>query len=111
MDFSNVTRRLGTGAAITSQSDVDQLVAAGYTHVIDCRGEFDDLQLFTDHPDIHYLYAGVPDDGQPKPVEWFQKGIEFALDALSKPEYKVYAHCMAGINRGPSMCYSILLAQ
>lgn len=110
-DFNFATRRVATGAAITSEADVQALITAGVTHVIDNRGEFDDMPLLATHPEITYIYNGVPDDGQPKPTSWFQKAIEFSLDALSHPKNKVYSHCAAGVNRGPSVCYAILRAQ
>ena len=41
---------------------------------------------------------------------WFGAGIGFALPALAQPRTKVYAHCAAGVNRGPSMAAAILMA-
>ena len=110
MNFSFVTTRLATGSGITVDSDIQNLVKAGITHIIDVRIEFDDSSLLANYPQIKYLFNGVADDGQPKPVSWFQKSIEFALDALSHPVNKVYAHCAAGISRGPSTAYAILRA-
>lgn len=107
-DFQFVTERIATGAALSGPEDVQAMVDAGITHVIDCRAEFDDTQLFAENPSISVLWNGVPDDGIPKPPEWFQKSIDFALLALTKPHAKVYAHCHAGINRGPSACYAII---
>jgi dual specificity phosphatase 3 len=110
-DFSFVTTRVATGAAINSSQDVEDLVVAGVTDIIDCRLEYDDAQLLAAHPQVvGYIDLGVNDDGQPKSPEWFGQGIEFAFKALSLPHRKVYAHCAAGINRGPSMCYAILRA-
>lgn len=109
-DFNFVISRLATGAAISSPDDVGQLVSAGITHVIDCRAEFDDGLLLASSG-MNYLYAPQQDDGQhPKPVSWFAAGIGFALPALAQPKSKVYAHCAAGVNRGPSMCAAILMA-
>jgi hypothetical protein len=110
MNFSFVTTRLATGSGILVDSDVQTLIKAGITHIIDVRIEFDDSSLLTPYPQIKYLFNGIADDGQPKPVSWFQKSIEFALDALSHPVNKVYAHCAAGISRGPSTAYAILRA-
>lgn len=107
--FGNfITARLATGGALTAAGDVDILAAAGITHVIDCRAEFDDGPLLAQR--FHYLYDPTLDDGQPKPASWFQPGIAFALQALSLATNRVYAHCAAGINRGPSMCYAIMRA-
>ncbi len=107
--FGNfVTPRLSTGGALGGPSDVDVLAAAGITHVIDCRAEFDDGALLAQR--FHYLYDPTADDGLTKPPAWFQPGIAFALQALSQPGTHVYAHCAAGVNRGPSMCYAIMRA-
>ena len=107
--FGNfVTIRLATGGALTGPPDVDALVTAGITHVIDCRAEFDDGALLAQR--FHYLYDPTADDGQPKPPGWFQPAIAFALQALAQPGTKVYSHCAQGVNRGPSMCYAIMRA-
>ncbi len=111
MDFNFVDHRLATGAAIYSAADVQALVDAGVTHIIDCNSSFNDGELLASHPQITYLYNGTADDGQTKPPEWFQRSIEFALLALVAPKNRVYAHCAAGINRGPSTAYAILRAQ
>lgn len=109
-DFSEITGRLLTGAAVNSSADVDALAAAGVTHVIDCRGEFDDAALLAAHPHMLYLWNGTADDGQPKSVDWFGKSLVFALPALAIPDTRIYAHCAAGVNRGPSMAYAIMRA-
>ncbi len=109
MDFDFVTRRLATGGGLTDPADVDALVKAGITHIIDCRDDFDDAALLIDRG-LTYLRNGTADDGTPKPVEWFQRSIEFALTALGQPKHKVYAHCACGVNRGPSTAFAILRA-
>jgi hypothetical protein len=43
--FNFVTERLAVGGGISSKADVDQIVGAGITHVIDMRAEFDDDTL------------------------------------------------------------------
>jgi dual specificity phosphatase 3 len=103
-----VTARIATGGALSGPPDVAILKAAGITHVIDCRVEFDDGPLLAQS--FHYLYDPTADDGLTKPPTWFQPGIAFALTALSQPVNRVYAHCAAGVNRGPSMCYAIMRA-
>jgi hypothetical protein len=107
-DFDFVTVRLATGAAISSEDDVQQLKNAGITHVVDCREEFNDAPLLG--PNFAYLWDGTTDDGQTKPPTWFKPGIDFALMALAQPINKVYIHCAAGVNRGPSMTYAVLRA-
>lgn len=110
MDFNFVTERLATGGGISSAADVDVLVAAGVTHIIDCRDDFNDQPLLASRIGIQYLSNPTPDDGQSKPVDWFKRSIEFALPALATPGHKVYAHCAQGINRGPSTAFAILRA-
>ncbi len=110
-DFNFVTARLATGGGINVQSDVDQLIAAGITHIIDCRAEADDSSLLSHNKAIMgYLWNGVEDDGVSKPDGWFLKSLDFALPIFAMPFSKVYTHCAAGINRGPSTAYAILLA-
>jgi Dual specificity phosphatase, catalytic domain len=109
-DFNFVTPRLATGAAISSAADVDQLAGEGITLVIDCRGEFDDAPLLAGHPSMLYVWDGTDDDGQTKPAAWFDKGIAVALSALARPSQRVYCHCAAGVNRGPSMAYAVMRA-
>jgi hypothetical protein len=111
-DFNFVTSRLATGSAINGPADVQALVAAGVTHIIDCRDDFNDAPLLAGAPAISYLWNGVPDDGNPATHgdAWFSKSLGFALPALSSPHNKVYCHCAAGVNRGPSTAFAIMLA-
>jgi protein-tyrosine phosphatase len=110
-DYNFINRRLATGAALSSEDDVAQMVADGITDVIDCRAEFNDAPLFVSQPEIRYLWCPTEDDGKPKSARWFSKGVVFALDGLSHHARKVITHCAAGVNRGPSMAYAIMLAQ
>jgi predicted protein tyrosine phosphatase len=110
VDYNFITPRLATGAALTGPDDVQVLIDAGITHVIDCIAGSPDAPLFAAHPEIHLLYNGTEDDGQPKPPSWFGKSIVFALHALAARHHRVYAHCAAGVNRGPSTAYAIMRA-
>lgn len=110
MDYDFVTTRLATGAAINNDEDVQILIKFGITHIINCRSEFDDAPLLLKHPQIKYLYNPTYDDGTHKSAEWFCKSIVFALEALGQSVNKVYVHCAAGINRGPSSAFAILRA-
>lgn len=112
-DFTQITDRVFTGAALGSMDDVEALSQAGITHVIDCRDDFDDSALIaqwmqTNNHKMNLLWNGTPDDGVRKPPTWFDKSLYFALHALSSKKRKVYAHCAAGVNRGPSTAYAIL---
>lgn len=120
-DFTQITPQLWTGGAVTNEADVDQMLGAGITADIDCRLTQDTgpLDWYTNlpnhaptikgHPKIAYCYNGVPDDGEPKPVSWFEKSWNFAKPILESGGV-VLAHCAAGHNRGPSTCYFLLRA-
>ena len=108
-DFGMITARLATGAAITDPADVTALVNARVTHVLDCREEFDDAPLLAG-ASLTYLWDPTADDGLPKPDSWWSAGLVFATAAYSRLGTCVYAHCAAGVNRGPSMSYAILRA-
>ncbi len=83
---------------------------AGISHVLDTRFEWNDRELVAQHaPDIVYGWIGADDAGLPQPDDWFDAGIEFAMEALRDPESVLLVHCHMGINRGPSMAYRILL--
>lgn len=110
-DFEFCSTRVATGAAVSGEADVQALVDAGVTHVVDARAEFDDAPLFAAHPAISYLWNPAEDDGQTKPPEYFAKTLGFALPALAVPHTKVYCHCAAGVNRGPSNAFAVLVAQ
>jgi protein-tyrosine phosphatase len=89
-----------------------ELIELGVTHVVDCRFEWSDEELFArSAPSVRYLHTGIDDAGQMVPAEWFDEVAEFALEAMQDERARVLAHCHMGINRGPSAGYAILLAQ
>ena len=92
------------GAAVEDVSPSLRLTS----HWIVCTSP--DAPLLASHPNILYLWNGVPDDGQPKPIEWFQKRLAFGLPALAQPKTKLYCRCASGMNRGPSTAHAILIA-
>jgi len=107
-DFSMITARLATGAAISTPDDVAQLKAAGITHVLDLRGEFDDGPLLAGA--MTYLWNGTADDGQQKPASWWDASLAFAVQAYSGLHTCLYCHCAAGVNRGPSTAFAVIRA-
>jgi len=120
-DITQLNSNLWTGGAIANDADVAQIVRLGITADIDCRLEFDDeplldgrevanaAHLIEAHPQIAYLWNGVADDGQPKPVSWFRRSWEFAYPLLTDGAV-LLIHCLAGKNRGPSVSYFMLRA-
>jgi protein-tyrosine phosphatase len=108
VSFNFVTERIAVGGGISSKADVDQIVAAGITHVIDMRAEFDDDTLNDSR--ITILWLPQEDNGEMRPPGHYRRGIQFAFPALALPKTKVFPHCAAGLNRGPTMCYALLRA-
>lgn len=108
-DFAVITARVATGAAITSAADVQALLAAGVTHILDVTSDEDDTQWLSGFG-VPYLYNPTPDDGSQKPPSWWQASLAFAQQAYATLGTCVYAHCSAGRNRGPSTAYAIMRA-
>ncbi len=106
--------RLGVGQTPADKNDLDALLAAGVTDIIDCRAELDIAYLVKGTPFEHrYLYNGTLDwdplKPEHKPLEWFKAGIEFALPLL-RGDGKVYVFCHAGANRSATLAWTILRA-
>jgi dual specificity phosphatase 3 len=95
----------------TARAQLAELVRLGMTHLVDVRVEWDDLDYVAEHaPGVGYLHHGVDDAGQRLPLEWFDEGVRWVLDAIEAGG-TVLAHCHMGINRGPSLGYAVMLAQ
>jgi protein-tyrosine phosphatase len=114
---SRITDQLWVGGDLSSYDDelagaeLAELVEYGLTHIIDVREEWSDEEhVAREQPQLAYLWRGIPDLGQPVEAEWFAHIVDFALEAFQDPESVVLAHCHAGINRGPSAGFAILLA-
>jgi hypothetical protein len=111
MDFDFIHPRLAVGGTHgrTTANDIEEIVAAGITHVVNLRSTPE--MLFFATPRLSCLENGVVDDGQSKPNEWFLRSLQFALLALARPGKKVLCSCYLGQDRGPSTALAILLAQ
>ncbi len=107
MDMTWVTDRIALGGGIWNDSNMAELVRTGVTHIINMQIEFDDRPLAVGQP-VVVLHNPTDDDFQPKPPQLFQAGVDFALDALEKPESKIYIHCAAGVHRAPMMTLALM---
>jgi protein-tyrosine phosphatase len=107
MDMSWVTGRIAVGGGIWSAENMTQIARAEVTHIIDMQIEFDDTPLALPHG-IAVLWNPIDDDFQPKSPEVFQRGVDFALEALDEPGTKLFVHCAAGVHRAPMMTLAIL---
>ena len=107
MDMTWVTNRLAVGGGIWTEEKMIEVVRAGVTHIIDMQIEFDDTPL-ADPYGIRVLWNPTDDDFRRKPHDLFQRGVEFALEALDDAEAKVFIHCAAGVHRAPMMTLAVL---
>ncbi len=86
-----------------------ELHESGVTHIIDVRVEWTDQDWVAELlPGLEYFHHGIDDAGQAVPAEWFDTGVQYAVDALESGG-TVLSHCHMGINRGPSLGFAVLL--
>jgi hypothetical protein len=107
LDLTWITDRIAIGGAVETEDDIKTLTAAGVTHIISMRIEFDETELASKHG-IEVLFNGVYNDFQPKPPALFDRGIEFGMRALRKPGTKLLVHCTLGMHRAPAMALALL---
>ncbi len=109
LEYAWVTPRLAVGPAIVTVENMMRLAAGGVTHVLNVETEFDDSRI-TGNTGITVRWLPQPDDLRPKPPEWFEQGVGFVEEALSREGSRVYVHCLAGIQRSPMMLLAYLCA-
>jgi protein-tyrosine phosphatase len=109
MDMTWVTERVALGGGIWNARNMEELVQAGVTHVLNMQIEFDDQPLAAAHG-VRVLWNPTDDDFLPKPPELLKRGVDFALAALDDPDARVYVHCAAGVHRAPMMTLAVLCA-
>src|SRR5215475_14057284 len=107
MDLSWITDRIAVGGGIWNAENMAELARMGVTHVIDMQIEFDDTLLAEPHG-IQVLWNPTDDDFHPKPPELFERGVQFAIEALDQKDSKLYIHCAAGVHRAPMMTLGVL---
>jgi protein tyrosine phosphatase (PTP) superfamily phosphohydrolase (DUF442 family) len=107
MDITWVTERIGVGGGIWNADNMAAIARAGITHIIDMQIEFDDTPLAVPHG-IVVCWNPVDDDFEPKGVEVFEQGVEFALAAFEEDQSKIFIHCAAGVHRAPMMTLALL---
>lgn len=107
MDLTWITDRVSVGGGIWTAKNMAEVARAGVTHIIDMQIEFDDRPL-ADPLAIKVLWNPTDDDFQPKPPELFQRGVQFAIEALDEDESKLFIHCAAGVHRSPMMALAVL---
>lgn len=102
---------LDTTTSGTAQRQLMTWADAGITDIIDVRREWSDASLVARlAPWMRYHWIGTHDSGHAQSDDWFDEGVEAALDALADPDRKVVVHCHMGVNRAPSLAFGVLLA-
>ena len=107
MDMTWVTDRIAVGGGIWNELKMMEVVDQGVTHIINMQIEFDDRHLGVPYG-VRVLWNPTDDDFQVKPPELFQRGVDFAIEALEHPNGKVFIHCAAGVHRAPMMTLAIM---
>jgi protein-tyrosine phosphatase len=110
MDMTWVTDQIAVGGGIWNVANMIDVVREGVTHIIDMQIEFDDTRLAEPYG-VKVLWNPTDDDFRAKPPELFQRGVDFALEALQDPQAKLLIHCAAGVHRAPMMTLAVLRAQ
>ena len=110
MDITWLDDRIAVGGGIWNADNMAAVSRAGITHIIDMQIEFDDTRLAEPYG-VRVLWNPTEDDFRTKPAELFQRGVDFALEALEDPEARVFIHCAAGVHRAPMMALAVLRAQ
>jgi len=110
MDLTWITDSLAVGGGIWTAKNMAEVARAGVTHIINMQIEFDERPL-AEPFGINVLWNPTDDDFQPKPPELFQRGVQFALEALDDDESKLFIHCAAGVHRSPMMALAVLCSQ
>lgn len=107
MDITWITGRISVGGGIWTAENMAEVARAGVTHIIDMQIEFDDTALAEVHG-IKVLWNATDDDFKPKPPELFERGVDFATQALEEEGTRLFIHCAAGVHRAPMMTLAVL---
>ena len=85
-------------------------VAAGITHVVDVRSEWNDADRVGDAaPSLDYTWLGTHDEGGTQDAAWFEAGVDAITMALGDPAARVVVHCHMGVNRAPSLAFAVMM--
>lgn len=111
-DFVTAFLLIGGDLDVDNDMAADQAVElvddAHVTHVLDVRLEANDSVLWTQLPEVHYLWHGMDDAGQTVPRDWWDSVTDWAVNAITSGG-RVLVHCHMGINRSPSVAFAVLL--
>ncbi len=107
--FSQITRTVYLGARPNGKN-VQELKAAGVTHVVSCLTENDRSQIAFLRQDFHHLFLGVHDGMHQDIAETFSQFFDFAATAAaSDPKAKLFVHCEVGVSRSATLVIALLM--
>ncbi len=107
--FSQITRTLYLGARPNGER-VQELKAAGVTHVVSCLAEDDRSRMAFLQQDFHHLFLGVHDGMDQDIAVTFSQLFDFAAAATaSDPEAKLFVHCEVGVSRSATLVIALLM--
>lgn len=107
-DYSFILdQRLAVGGGIWTAEAMERLARRGFTHILNLQAEFDDSELAA-AAGMEALWNPTDDDFAPKPPEFFERCVQFALPALERSHACLYVHCAAGMHRGPLAAAAVL---
>lgn len=115
LEYNQVADRLWAGRNPLTSVDVEQLAGLGVTHILDLRepwewqaprfGDEALSELVRRRVTRHHL--PVPDAGVPTAAQ-FEQAFIFLRGALRDPQFQVYVHCRAGIERTSAVLVAYL---
>ncbi|MHC5021608.1 MAG: protein-tyrosine phosphatase family protein [Planctomycetota bacterium] len=81
----------------------------GITHILNVGSNRNRLAEFEDHG-FRALVARPIEDLWPMELEWITGTLDVMHGMLREPDSKLYVHCIAGQNRGPTTLWLYLIA-
>lgn len=109
VDANWITDRIAVGGWVETPAKMQDVAQNGFTHLLSMAWEFDESELAAPYG-IKVFLNTVDDDFAPKSPEVLQRGVDYALSVLEKPDTKLLIHCVAGRHRGPMMTLAVLCA-
>ena len=106
LNVTPITPRLWLGSRPRNLADIQTLLGHSISHVLNVCDTADPAWPST----VGYLWNETADDGQPKPVEWFQRSLRFAMPLFAQSGPVLLCHCVDGFDRSAVTVYAILRA-
>jgi atypical dual specificity phosphatase len=106
---SQITPILYLGARPNAER-VQELKAAGVTHVVSCLREEERSQVAFLQQDFHHLFLGIHDGMHQDIAATFSPFFEFTAAATrSDPKAKLFVHCEVGVSRSATLAIALLM--